>query len=116
MPADRTTAIDAQASDWLIRQRDPVFADWDAFADWLAADPAPGDASDAIASPDADPGALPPTEQPGIAWDREPLRRPTSGRAWFGVAVAAALVGAFYLSDSGLFDCPQAGAPAPGPQ
>ena len=114
MPADRTTAIDAQASDWLIRQRDPVFADWDAFADWLAADPAHGDAYDAIASLDADLDALPPTEQPGIAWDSEPVRRRPSRRAWFGGAVAAALVGAISLSSLGLFGGPNAVETAPG--
>src|SRR3546814_20339205 len=92
MPADRTTAIDAQASDCLIRQLDPVFADWDAFADWLAADPAHGDAYDAIASLDADLDALPPTEQPGIAWDSEPVRRPPPPRPRFGGPVPAALV------------------------
>src|SRR3546814_3421778 len=63
MPADRTTAIDAQASDWLIRQRDPAFADWDAFADWLAEDPAHGDTYDAIASLDVDLAALPRSEE-----------------------------------------------------
>src|SRR3546814_15296325 len=101
MRADRTTAFYAQASDGLIRQRDPVFADWDAFADWLAADPAHGDAYDAIASLDADLDALPPTEQPGIAWDSEPVRRRPSRRAWFGGAVAAALVGGILLSGLG---------------
>src|SRR3546814_18922895 len=85
MPADRTTAIDAQASDWLVRQRDPAFADWDAFADWLAADPAHGDAYDAIASLDVHLAALPPTEQPGVAWDAEPVRHRTpSPPVWFG--------------------------------
>src|SRR5687767_4645876 len=29
-----------QAIDWLIRQRDPAFADWEPFTDWLEADPA----------------------------------------------------------------------------
>ena len=29
-----------QAIDWLIRQRDPTFADWALFTDWLEADPA----------------------------------------------------------------------------
>src|SRR3546814_584527 len=104
MPADRTTAIDAQASDWLIRQRDPAFADWDAFADWLAEDPAHGDTYDAIASLDVDLAALPPTEQPGVVWDAEPVRRRTpSRRVWFGGAVAAALVGAISLQGLGLF-------------
>src|SRR3546814_12396621 len=93
MPADRTTAIDAQASDWLIRQRDPAFADWDAFADWLAEDPAHGDTYDAIASLDVDLAALPPTEQPGVVWAAGAVRRPPPPRPGrFGGAVAAAAV------------------------
>jgi len=115
MPVDRTTAIDAQASDWLIRQRDPTFADWDAFADWLSEDPAHGDAYDALASLDADLDALPPAEQTRVAWGAEPVRRRTpSRRAWFGGAVAAALVGALGLSSFGLFGGPNAVETAPG--
>src|SRR3546814_6934626 len=83
-------------------------------SDWLAADPAHGDAYDAIASLDADLDALPPTEQPGIAWDSEPVRRRPSRRAWFGGAVAAALVGAISLSGLGLFGGPNADETAPG--
>ena len=29
---------EARAIDWLIRQRDPAFDDWDGFADWLDED------------------------------------------------------------------------------
>ena len=35
MQADMANA-EARAIDWLIRQRDPDFDDWDGFADWLA--------------------------------------------------------------------------------
>ena len=28
-----------QAIEWMIRQRDPAFADWEPFTDWLEADP-----------------------------------------------------------------------------
>ena len=35
MQADTANA-EARAIDWLIRQRDPAFTDWDGFADWLA--------------------------------------------------------------------------------
>ena len=33
-----------QAIDWLIRQRDPAFADWEPFTEWLEADPANNEA------------------------------------------------------------------------
>ena len=33
-----------QAIDWLIRQRDPAFADWEPFTNWLEADPTHADA------------------------------------------------------------------------
>lgn len=104
MPADPTIAIDAAAADWLIRQRDPGFADWDGFADWLAADPAHGAAYDALASLDTDLDALPPAEEPQIVWDAEPIRRRPSRRAWFGGALAAAIVGVIGVSSLGLFD------------
>lgn len=39
MTSDRTKAMEA-AIDWLSRQRDPAFDDWDAFTHWLEADEA----------------------------------------------------------------------------
>ena len=54
MRPDLHPDIEARAIDWMIRQRDPSFAEWDAFADWLAEDPGHADAYDAIASLDAD--------------------------------------------------------------
>ena len=41
-----------QAIDWLIRQRDPSFADWELFTDWLEADPANNDAYAELAARD----------------------------------------------------------------
>ncbi|WOF41763.1 FecR domain-containing protein [Sphingopyxis indica] len=104
MQADPTIAIDAEAAGWLIRQRDPAFADWDGFTDWLAADPAHAAAYDALASLDADLDALPVAEQPQIVWDAEPIRHRPSRRAWLGGALAAAIVGVIGVSSFGLFD------------
>ena len=103
MPAD-PTIVDAQAADWLVRQRDPAFTDWDGFADWLAEDPAHADAYDAIASLDVDLAALPPAGQPAPVRVAEPPRRRPSRRLWLGGALAAALVAAISLSTFGLFD------------
>lgn len=96
MQADRTDA-EARAIDWLIRQRDPDFIDWDDFADWLAEDPGHAAAYDAVASFDHDLGALPPSQNASVVILPDAPRRP-SRRAWFGGALAAALVGAISLS------------------
>ena len=44
--------IREQALAWAVLTREPDFADWDGFADWLAEDAAHADAYDAIASLD----------------------------------------------------------------
>lgn len=97
-----TANAETRAIDWLIRQRDPAFDDWDGFADWLAEDPEHSAIYDAVASLDRDLDALPATPKPSVVIVPETLRRP-SRRAWFGGAVAAALVGAISLSSLGLF-------------
>ncbi|MBL8650362.1 MAG: FecR domain-containing protein [Sphingopyxis sp.] len=105
MQADHA-AIEARAIDWVIAQRDPDFADWDGFADWLAEDAAHADAYDAIASLDADLDALPRSPAPSVAIRAEaPPPRP-SRRAWFGGAIAAALVVAITLPNLGLLGDP----------
>lgn len=93
--------IEARAIDWLIRQRDSLFDDWDGFADWLAEDPVHSAIYDAVASLDRDLDALPAALKPSVAIVPEAPRRP-SRRAWFGGAVAAALVGAISLASFGL--------------
>jgi len=103
MPTDARTTAEARAIDWLIRQRDPGFADWDGFADWLAEDAGHAAAYDAIASLDADLGALSKTPKPAVPIVDAPAARRPSRRAWFGGAIAAALVGAVSLSSLGLF-------------
>lgn len=101
MHPDVTTA-EARAIDWLIRQRDPGFADWDGFADWLADDPGNAAIYDALASLDRDLDALPPLVKPSVAVQPAAPRR-ASRRAWFSGAIAAALVGAISLSTLGPF-------------
>ncbi len=89
--------VEAAALDWVIRQRDPAFLDWDAFADWLGAESAHQDAYHELAALDADAGMLPaevaPAEQPLSHGDSVsnvvPLR--TSRRLWLGGALAASL-------------------------
>lgn len=89
--------IEVRAADWLIRQRDPSFDDWDGFTDWLAEDPDHAAVYDAVASMDRDLDALPPTPAPlGVSMPTAP--RPLSRRAWFGGAMAAALVAVIGVS------------------
>ncbi len=79
---------DAQAIDWVIRQRDPAFDDWDAFTLWLEADTRHAEAYDVAAVADADAADLP--AQPVARAVARPSRR-----IWLagGAAAAAALVG-----------------------
>ena len=100
MPADMMNA-EARAIDWLIRQRDPLFDDWDSFAGWLAENPEHNAIYDAVASLDCDLDALPAAPKPAVMIVPAAPRRP-SRRAWLGGAVAAALVGAISLSGLGL--------------
>jgi transmembrane sensor len=100
MQADMANA-EARAIDWLIRQRDPDFDDWDGFADWLAEDPEHNAVYDAVASLDRDLDALPAAPEPSVIAMPGASRRP-SRRIWFGGAMAAALVGAISLSSLGL--------------
>ncbi len=100
MQVERTDA-EARAIDWLVRQRDPDFADWDGFADWLAEDDAHAAIYDAVASLDRDLDALPPSPAPSVVMIPDAPRRP-SRRAWFGGAMAAAIVGVVSISGLGL--------------
>lgn len=88
---------EARAIDWLIRQRDPAFDDWDGFADWLGEDPEHAAIYDTAASLDQDLDALPPTAKP-LAVTMPATPRRTSRRGWFGGAMAAALVAVIGLS------------------
>lgn len=102
MHDDAMTAAEAQANDWIIRQRDPGFADWDSFSDWLAADPQHVALYDALASLDQDLGVSLPAVTPSVVIHEVAPRRP-SRRLWFGGALAAALVAAITIPNLGLF-------------
>lgn len=101
MPVEPNSAAEARAIDWLVRQRDPAFDDWDGFTDWLAEDASHAAVYDTIASLDRDLDALPPIAPTLTIADTRSSQR-LSRRRWFGGAVAAALVGAIGLSASGL--------------
>src|SRR3546814_11636079 len=92
---------EARAIDWLIRQRDPDFTDWDGFADWLAEDEAHAAIYDAVASLDHELDALPSASAPSVVILPDAPRRP-SRRAWFGGALASAIVGTVSVSGLGL--------------
>ena len=102
---EKSRAIDEEAIDWLIRLRDPAFADWDAFTVWLEIDPAHAEAyQEAAATDDAaeemlgPPGLVAqpaPVVAPELVWRTatvpvEPRRR---WRPWAGGALAAGVAG-----------------------
>ncbi|WP_157216307.1 FecR family protein [Flavisphingomonas formosensis] len=99
--------IENEALDWVIRQRDPIFDDWDGFTAWLGADPAHADVYHAVATADQDMGALlqsaparraePIRPAPAFSPAPPPQRRAVGRRGWLGGAVAAslALVGGY---------------------
>ncbi len=89
------TMMNEEALGWVIRTRDPEFADWEAFTAWLEADPAHAPAYDALMAADAGLAKIVPAEPVTIAMpanDAGPRGwRPVRWLA--GGAVAAALVG-----------------------
>lgn len=105
MHDDPKTVAEARAIDWIIRQRDPAFDDWDGFADWLAEDSGHASLYDALATLDQDVEALRPEAQPSVVIHADNPRRP-SRRAWFGGAIAATLVAAVVLPNLGSFADP----------
>lgn len=104
MHSHAPSAAEMQAIDWIVRQRDPRFDAWDAFADWLDQSPDHAEIFDALASLDRDIDALPrPAVSPAAnADDIAPAGRPRRS-IWLGGAVAAALVAAISLPGLDLF-------------
>lgn len=80
------------ALDWLIRQREPDFDDWDAFADWLDIDPLHAAIYQEMAAADADIADLIRTRpvSPNVAAIPPVSRRRFAG--WAGGALAASLI------------------------
>ncbi len=77
--------IDAAAVEWLIRQRDPAFAEWEAFADWMAASPEHSRAYHAAQAVDDAFGELQPAPAAApVRWSRRAV--------WMSGALAASLV------------------------
>ena len=94
MSNDITAGIEARATDWVIRQRNPDFADWEEFADWLEEDPRHLATYDYLANMDVELGSLPVRARPaGVVSFERPKRFAPTRRAWLGGAMAATLVG-----------------------
>lgn len=88
--------MNEEALGWVIRTRDPEFADWEAFTLWLEADPGHADAYDALMAADAGLAAMVPDDPVTIA---QPANDAGAARGrplrWIGGgAIAAALVAA----------------------
>lgn len=102
-------AVQAAALDWVIRQRDPDFLDWDGFMAWLEAAPDHNAAYEAASVLDAEldslsaaPAATPLPQPANDLGPTVPARRNIS-RRWFGGALAAALVAAIALPNLDMF-------------
>lgn len=103
MSAPFPDSIREAAELWAIRLRDPDFADWDGFTDWLEADPVHNAAYEAAADADEEIGkvlATPPAPiaapaAPTVTPVQVPQRRPRWRWAAAGGAVAAAVAGVF---------------------
>lgn len=101
MSDDMPSTVEAQAIDWLIRQRDTAFDDWEGFTNWLELGPDHAAIYDRLASLDADLSHLPdPVEETAVP-ERSII---ASRRTWLGGAMAAALVGivGFSMLTSGI--------------
>lgn len=103
-----TSLVEEQAISWLIRTRDPSFADWDGFTAWLEADPEHARRFDELSAADAE------IADHLAAAPAAPARR-TRWPVWGGaIAAALALITLLFpmLARPGF--APQAIASAPG--
>lgn len=103
-PDPRNAAID-----WLARQRDPLFDDWDEFTEWLEADPSHAAVYQKLMELDvALAGALA-AEPPQVIADADlaegpPERRRRNGALAFGAAALLALVAFVTLQPNGAYE------------
>lgn len=100
--------MNEEALGWVIRTRDPEFADWEAFTSWLEADPAHAAAYDALMAADGGLARIVPEEPVTIAAPaNDPGERRWRPMRWLaGGAVAAALAGVVsigILNRSGIY-------------
>lgn len=92
---DMLTKIEDEAIGWIIRQRDPLFDDWDGFTAWLEAAPDHAAAYDSVALTDADVAAVlnaGGTSLPRAANDDDRAPGTTRRRA-LALGIAASLLG-----------------------
>ena len=94
---------------WLVRQRDPLFDDWDAFTIWLEADPSHAALYHQLAVVDAaladDLAADPPSFIPDMDAVEAPPKRWLKAGFWAsGAATAFALAAFFALSPDGTYE------------
>lgn len=90
--------MDNAALDWVIRQRDPGFDDWEGFEAWLGADPAHAEIYHRLAVADQDMGDLlkaapAPAQRAAPNVVSLPARRAITRRTWLGGAIAASIAG-----------------------
>lgn len=50
--SNRRSGVEEQAVEWLVRLRDPAFADWDSFTAWLETDATHAEVYEALALAD----------------------------------------------------------------
>ncbi len=109
---------DDAAIDWVIRLRDPAFADWAAFTVWLEGAPHRAALYDRAALADREIVAMLATAAPASVNDNAVPRRAATPRAWAGWSAAAAAmllaVAAYPLLERG--DSTYATVTAPGEQ
>ena len=93
---ESSAEIEEQAIGWLVRTRDPAFAGWEEFTEWLDRTPAHGRMYDQLAAADAELADMlrsPPAPRHAMpSPERRGLLHP-SRRGFVGWAVAASLVG-----------------------
>ncbi|QXT36371.1 FecR domain-containing protein [Sphingomonas sanguinis] len=93
--------VDTVALDWALRMADPARADWDAFTDWLEADPGHAERYDRAAATllDAEEAlSVQPEVAAPVAIAPEPELVQRHPLRWIGGAMAAALIGAIGVS------------------